>query len=52
MFKMLIVAIVFSIIPLICSLFLPDYYLGDKQNAVTEEDLAGQKLAETQEQRQ
>ncbi|PBL02673.1 MFS general substrate transporter [Armillaria gallica] len=38
---MLIVATVMSVIPLIISLFMPDWHLGDKQNAVDEEDLAG-----------
>ncbi|KAK0453763.1 drug:h+ antiporter [Armillaria borealis] len=39
---MLIVATVMSVIPLIISLFMPDWHLGEKQNAVDEEDLAGE----------
>ncbi|KAK0206671.1 drug:h+ antiporter [Desarmillaria ectypa] len=39
---MLIVATVMSVIPLVISLFMPDWHLGEKQNAVDEEDLAGE----------
>ncbi|KAG7449141.1 drug:h+ antiporter [Guyanagaster necrorhizus] len=39
---MLIVATVMSVIPLAISLFMPDWHLGEKQNAVDEEDLAGE----------
>ena len=39
---MLIVATVMSVFPIILALFMPNFYLGDKQNAVVAEDLAGQ----------
>ncbi|KAK0230661.1 drug:h+ antiporter [Armillaria fumosa] len=39
---MLIVATVMSVIPLAISFFMPDWHLGEKQNAVDEEDLAGE----------
>ncbi|KAK0190827.1 drug:h+ antiporter [Armillaria mellea] len=39
---MLIVATVMSVVPLAISLFMPDWYLGEKQNAVDAEDLAGE----------
>jgi Na+-driven multidrug efflux pump len=34
----IIVALVLSIIPMLLSFFLPDWYLSDKRNAVEEED--------------
>ncbi|KAK0491142.1 drug:h+ antiporter [Armillaria novae-zelandiae] len=39
---MLIVATVMSVIPLVISLFMPEWHLGEKQNAVDDEDLAGE----------
>lgn len=39
---MLIVATVMSVIPLVISFFMPDWHLGAKQNAVDQEDLAGE----------
>ncbi|KAF9046927.1 drug:h+ antiporter [Hymenopellis radicata] len=38
---MLIVATVVSVVPLALSFFMPNWYLGDTQNAVDNEDLAG-----------
>ncbi len=37
-----IVATCLSVLPLIFTLFMKDYYLGDKQNAVDELDLRGE----------
>ncbi|KAF7791097.1 hypothetical protein EIP86_002058 [Pleurotus ostreatoroseus] len=37
-----IIATCISVLPLICNLFLKDYFLGDKQNAVDELDLQGE----------
>ncbi|TFK35357.1 drug:h+ antiporter [Crucibulum laeve] len=40
---MIIVATVFAVIPLVLSFFLPNWYLGDKQNAVEDVDLTGER---------
>ena len=40
---MLIAATVLSVVPLVLSLFMPDWYLGDKQNAVDATDLKGER---------
>lgn len=37
-----IVATCISVLPLICNLFMKDYFLGDKQNAVDALDLRGE----------
>ena len=40
---MVILATMLSVIPVICAFFLPNWYLGDKQNAVDDADsLAGE----------
>lgn len=46
MHTMLVVAVCMSIPPILLALFIPDYYLGDTQNAVTETDLSGNANAE------
>ncbi|KAJ7599324.1 drug:h+ antiporter [Mycena floridula] len=38
---MLIVAVVMSVFPFLLSIFMPNWYLGDTQNAVNNQDLAG-----------
>ncbi|KAK0471517.1 drug:h+ antiporter [Armillaria novae-zelandiae] len=45
---MLIIAVVMSVVPLIVAFFMPDWYLGDTQNAVDKENLTGEKVAEDQ----
>ncbi|KAI1784015.1 MFS general substrate transporter [Ganoderma leucocontextum] len=40
---MLILAMVLSVIPLVLSVFMPNWYLGDQQNAVEEADLIGRR---------
>lgn len=42
---MVIAATVLSILPVICALFMPDYYLGNTQNAVENIDLTGEQVA-------
>ena len=37
---LLIAATVLSVVPLVLSLFMPDWYLGDQQNAVEDADAA------------
>jgi hypothetical protein len=39
---LIIVSLVFSIVPTLLALLLPNWYLGDKQNAVDEADLTGE----------
>ncbi|TCD63466.1 hypothetical protein EIP91_005375 [Steccherinum ochraceum] len=34
-----------AVLPVICSLFMPDYYLGDTQNAVDDVGLAGERVS-------
>lgn len=41
---MLIAATAISVLPIICSLFMPDYVLGDTQNAVEDVDLTGERV--------
>ncbi|KAG9042123.1 hypothetical protein FS837_011259 [Tulasnella sp. UAMH 9824] len=41
--RMLIAAVVVAVFPLILSFFMPNWYLGDTQNAVTEKNIAGEK---------
>lgn len=41
-----IAATIFAIPPLLISLFMPNWYLGDAQNAVEGVDLAGQAVNE------
>ncbi|KAF2449848.1 MFS general substrate transporter [Karstenula rhodostoma CBS 690.94] len=36
--------VVLNIVPIVCSLLMPDYYLGKQQNAVTNTDVAGQPV--------
>ena len=40
---MLILATALSVIPLVLSVFMPNWYLGDQQNAVEEADLLGRR---------
>ena len=40
---MLIAATVLSVAPLVLSFFMPNWYLGDKQNAVDAADLKGER---------
>ena len=40
---MLIAATVLSVVPLILAFFMPNWYLGDKQNAVDAMDLKGER---------
>ena len=40
---LLIAATVLSVPPLVLSLFMPNWYLGDKQNAVDAMDLKGER---------
>ena len=42
---MVVAATVLSVVPLALSLFMPDWYLGDKQNAVDAMDLKGERTA-------
>lgn len=44
---MTVVAIVFAIIPIILALFMPNWHLGDFQNAVDQKDLAGHTTVPT-----
>jgi len=39
-----IAATVFAVVPFFLSFFVPDWYLGDQQNAVDNVDLAGEKV--------
>ncbi|KAF8920270.1 hypothetical protein CPB85DRAFT_1429077 [Mucidula mucida] len=48
---MLIVATAVSVVPLGISLFMPNWYLGDTQNAVDNEDLAGHATATSDDER-
>ena len=41
---MVIAATVLSVFPIICALFMPDYFLGDTQNAVEDVDLTGEHV--------
>lgn len=41
---MIIVATVFAVFPLILAFFMPDWHLGDNQNAVENVDLKGERL--------
>ncbi|KAK7447416.1 hypothetical protein VKT23_014125 [Stygiomarasmius scandens] len=45
---MLIIATVVSVIPFLLSLFMPDWYLGDTQNAVDGEGLEGSEMRRTE----
>lgn len=38
-----ITATCLSVVPILCSLIMPDWYLGDKQNAVDSTDLRGER---------
>ncbi len=40
---MLVLATVLSVIPLVLSIFMPNWYLGDQQNAVEEGHLIGRR---------
>jgi hypothetical protein len=42
MHTMVITATVLAVFPVIISLLMPDWYLGDKQNAVDDANLAGE----------
>jgi len=39
-----IAATVFAIIPILMAFFIPNWYLGDQQNAVDNVDLSGEKV--------
>jgi len=39
-----IAATVFAVVPFFLSFFVPDWYLGDQQNAVDNVDLTGEKV--------
>lgn len=41
---MLIAATALSVVPLLLSLFMPNWYLGDRQNAVDAADLKGERV--------
>ena len=41
---MVIAATALAVVPLVLSFFMPDWYLGDKQNAVDSADLAGERV--------
>ena len=44
-----IAATVLSVVPILFSLMMPNYYLGDKQNAVDQTDLTGAHSEEREE---
>ena len=45
-----IAATCISVVPILCSLIMPNWYLGDKQNAVDNTDLRGERsVGETSE---
>jgi hypothetical protein len=39
-----IAATVFAVVPFLLAFLMPDWYLGDQQNAVENVDLAGEKV--------
>jgi len=39
-----IAATAFAVVPFFLSFFVPDWYLGDQQNAIENVDLAGRKV--------
>lgn len=43
---MVIAATAISIVPIITSCFMPNWYLGDTQNAVDDADLTGERVSE------
>lgn len=43
---MLITATALSIVPPLAATFMPDYFLGDSQNAVDQAGLAGERVIE------
>ena len=43
---LVIAATVLSVVPILFSLIMPNYYLGDKQNAVDQTDLTGERASE------
>ena len=49
---MVIAGLVTSAVPIILSLFMPNWYLGDKQNAVDNADLKGDQEVDSQETKQ
>lgn len=49
MHVLIIVALVFGLIPILIALTMPNFYLGDAQNAVDGLDIAGRKVEEPQE---
>ena len=46
MYIMCVVATAIAVVPLLVSLLLPNWYLGDQQNAVDETDLTGERVGE------
>ena len=43
---MIIVATVIAVVPFALSFFMPNWYLGDKQNAVEDVGLAGERVVD------
>lgn len=43
---LVIAAAVISVVPLVLSFFMPNWYLGDTQNAVDNVNLAGERVVE------
>lgn len=39
-----IVATIFAVVPFVLAIWMPNWYLGDQQNAVENVDLAGEKV--------
>lgn len=46
MYIMCVAATAFAVVPLVLSLFMPNWYLGDTQNAVEGVNLAGERTDE------
>lgn len=46
MHTMIIIATVVAVVPLIVAFFMPNWYLGDTQNAVDHEDLTGDVVSQ------
>lgn len=44
---LVIAATVLSVIPILLALIMPDWYLGDKQNAVDDANLAGERVPDS-----
>lgn len=46
---MILCAVALSVLPVLCALGMPDWHLGDKQNAVDSLDLTGRVTREGEE---